>query len=160
MTLEVVRVFRVPMDLAGETSRHLQEAGAVGAERFVLWSGQRQDHVFWVQTVHVPRQTAFRTGAGLMVHVDGDELHRLNLWLFENHQEIGVQVHSHPTEAYHSELDDTYPIATTRGALSIVVPDFAVRGLLGSGVAVYRLSEKGWDELSEATVRAVLHYEE
>jgi hypothetical protein len=85
---------------------------------------------------------------GLCVRVEGDELHRLNVWLFEHSENLAVQVHSHPTEAYHSETDNTYPIVTVRGGLSLVVPDFGRAGLLGNGVACYRLGLSGCDDLS------------
>ena len=69
----------------------------------------------------MPRQTAYRLSEGLCVRVEGPELHRLNIWLYEHHELLAVQVHAHPTDAYHSETDDTYPIVTTRGGLSLVV---------------------------------------
>jgi hypothetical protein len=94
------------------------------------------------------------------VRVEGDELHRLNVWLFENHEELAAQVHSHPTEAYHSGTDDTYPIVTMRGGLSVVVPDFARAGLRGDGVANYRLGKSGWDELSLEESRRLIEYED
>jgi hypothetical protein len=69
-----------------------------------------------------------------------------------------VQVHSHPTEAYHSETDDTYPIVTVRGGLSLVVPDFGRAGLLGDGVACYRLGFSGWDELSFEEAKRIIQF--
>ena len=87
-------------------------------------------------------------------------MHRLNVWLFENHEELAVQIHSHPTEAYHSDTDDTYPIVTMRGGLSVVVPDFARTGLRGNGVANYRLGTSGWDELSLEESRRLIQYED
>jgi hypothetical protein len=103
---------------------------------------------FFVRTAHVPRQTAYRTHHGLYVRVEGNELHRLNVWLYENREQLGVQVHSHPTDAFHSDLDDAYPMVTMPGGLSIVVPDFGAHGIRGDGVAYYRLSAKGWDEVA------------
>ena len=81
------------------------------------------------------------------VRVDASELHRLNVWLYEAQQVIGVQVHSHPRDAYHSETDDTYPIATLEGSLSIVLPFFGRDGWKSSGIAAYRLKKEGWVEL-------------
>ena len=76
------------------------------------------------------------------------ELHRLNVWLYEAQQIIGVQVHSHPADAYHSETDDTYPIATLAGSLSIVLPFFGRDGWESSDIAAYRLGQDGWVELT------------
>ena len=78
------------------------------------------------------------------MRVEADELHRLNVWLYENAERLAIQVHSHPTEAFHSDTDDAYPIVTTLGGLSLVVPDFARYGVRGPETALYRLSSAGW----------------
>ena len=160
MTFESVTKFIVPKHIVQETDRHLRAAGLDQAECFVLWSGVRTLDHFVVKTAHVPRQTAYRLQEGLCVRVDGDELHRINVWLFQHQEQLGVQIHSHPTDAYHSDTDDTYPIVTIRGGLSIVVPDFCRDGLMGKHVAYYRLSSAGWDELSSAEARRLLEYSE
>jgi hypothetical protein len=129
------------------TNDALREAGRDGFELFVLWTGVARGKRFDVGHVHVPRQTSFQEEEGLHVRVDGDELHKLNVWLFENGETLGVQVHTHPRKAYHSETDDTYPMVTSMGGLSIVVPNFGDRGVLGPGTAVYRLGESGWTRL-------------
>ena len=56
---------------------------------------------------------------------------------------VAAQVHSHPRDAFHSKADDRWAIVRHEGALSLVVPNFA----LGTTVAtflddtkVYRLS--------------------
>jgi hypothetical protein len=90
------------------------------------------------------------------VHIDGAELHRLNRWLFENGQMLGVQIHSHPTNAFHSETDDTYPIITTLGGMSIVVPHFGRNGLLGTGTVAYRLQSQGWVSLPDLALKKLL----
>lgn len=142
--LTELRRFRVPPHVVAVTDRALREAGAQGAERFVLWAGRVDGDEFWADTAYIPAQTSHTLPDGLCVTVHGDELHKLNRWLYENSQTLAVQVHSHPTRAYHSETDSTYPIVTQRGGLSIVVPDFAQRGVAGPGVAAYRLDSRGW----------------
>mgnify|MGYP005816957595 CR=1 FL=1 len=157
-TLESLSRFVVPTAIAERTDEHLREAGRQHAECFVLWSGEVDGDAFVVRTMHRPRQTAYRLPEGVCVRVDGPELHRLNVWLFEHGEQLGVQVHSHPTDAYHSETDDTYPIVTVRGSLSIVVPEFARAGVRGPGVAVYRLSETGWDEVPPDDLGRILQF--
>ena len=147
-TLETISQFVVPFTIVNATDAQLRYAGRTHSECFVLWSGVQDGDTFRVRSVHIPKQTAYRFPDGLCVRVEGDELHRLNVWLYEHGEQLGVQVHSHPTEAFHSETDDTYPIVTVRGGLSLVVPDFARDGLLGNGVACYRLGFAGWDGLS------------
>ena len=157
---ESIREFVVPADLCDETDRQLREAGLRGNERFILWSGIVRDDRLLVRTLHCPKQTAYRLARGLSVRVESDELHRLNLWLYENAERLAIQVHSHPTEAFHSDTDDAYPMVTTLGGLSLVVPDFARYGVRGSETALYRLSNSGWGELSPADAGRVLHMEE
>src|SRR5436305_15154353 len=120
MSLETVERFRVPRHIVQETEKALRLAGQQGFELFMLWSGIVRGDVFDVQTCHRPRQTTYKLASGLCVRVEGDELHRLNRWLFDHGEILGVQVHSHPTNAFHSSTDDAFPIVTVLGGLSIV----------------------------------------
>lgn len=147
MTLNQLEMICVPQTVVHETEGHLRRAGRRGLELFVLWSGTLSTSEFTVRTVHVPRQTSYRMKSGLMVRVDGDALHRLNSWLYEHRETLAVQVHAHPTNAFHSETDDTYPIVTATGSISIVAADFCRDGLISDASAVYRLGEHGWSEL-------------
>ena len=148
MTLKGVRKFRIEAGAIRETEEAIRSAGQDGYESFVLWSGTRDGDTFTVAMVHIPKQTSYKLNDGLCVRVDGSELHRLNVWLYEAQQIIGVQVHSHPADAYHSETDDTYPIATLAGSLSIVLPFFGRDGWESSDIAAYRLGQDGWVELT------------
>lgn len=144
MTLQGVRRFRIRASAIRETEEAIQAAGQDGYELFVIWSGTLDGDTFIVAEVHIPEQTSYKLDDGLCVRIDGSELHRLNVWLYEAQQTIGVQVHSHPTDAYHSETDDTYPIATLNGSLSIVLPFFGRDGWESSDIAVYRLRQGYW----------------
>jgi hypothetical protein len=148
VTLRSVRRFRIEASAIRETEKAIRSAGRRGYESFVLWSGTRGDDTFTVAKVHIPKQTSYKLDAGLCVRIDGSELHRLNVWLYETQQVIGVQVHSHPGNAYHSETDDTYPIATLNGSLSIVLPFFGRDGWGSSDIAAYRLGHGGWVEVT------------
>ena len=148
MTLQGVRRFSVEASTLQETVEAIRAAGLKGFELFVVWSGVRDDDTFTVVDVHVPRQVSYKRESGLCVRVDGSELHRLNVWLYEAQQEIGVQVHGHPREAYHSETDDAFPIATLDGSLSIVLPFFGRDGWASDDIAAYRLGQDGWLELT------------
>jgi hypothetical protein len=147
VSLEDVRRFDVSEDVVRITEKALQRAGSDGYELFVVWSGVQADEVFTVVTPHVPHQSSYKTREGLLVRVEGAALHTLNAWLYEKRERLAVQVHAHPTDAYHSRTDDTFPIVTELGALSIVASEFARDGLFAKGTAVYRLSEQGWLEV-------------
>ena len=149
MTLGGVRRFRIQASDIRETVEAIRTAGQDGYELFVIWSGIRDDDVFNVAKVHIPDQISYKLNAGLCVRIDGSVLHRLNAWLYEAQQVIGVQVHSHPADAYHSETDETYPIATLEGSLSIVLPFFGRDGWESSDIAAYRLGQGGWLKLTD-----------
>src|SRR5262249_18421679 len=138
-----------------ETEKTLRRAGAEGYEAFVLWSGRQNGRLFNIQTIHVPKQNSYRLDSGLCVRVDGDELHRLNVWLYEAGEILAVQVHAHPDDAYHSDTDDTYPIVATLGGLSIVAAEFCRTGLFTSSTAIYRLQRDGWTKQNADLVRVM-----
>lgn len=146
-TLEGIDRFLVPVQIVRETETALRAAGARGLEVFVLWSGVANGRLFEVRCAHLPRQTSYRLELGLCVRVEGDELHRLNRWLFDAGERLAVQIHAHPTDAYHSATDDAFPIVTALGGLSVVVPNFGRDGLLGMGTRAYRLGVTGWRAL-------------
>ncbi len=153
--LEAIRRFVVSREQVAQTERALQRAGRAGYELFVLWSGVANGPELQVRGCHVPRQTSAKTRRGLLVRVEGKALYELNVWLYEHHETLAVQVHAHPTDAFHSDTDDTFPIVTTLGGLSLVVPDFARRGVLVSDSAAFRLSRRGWDRIALDVIKVV-----
>ena len=156
MSLEHIRCFRVPSDLISRTERELRRAGREGYELFVLWSGTVNGNTIEISTVHVPEQTSYKTKGGLLIRVEGDALHQLNVWLYEHDQTLAAQVHAHPTDAFHSDTDDAFPIVTELGGLSLVAPHFARRGVLCKGAAAYRLAAEGWIEIPAGELTDVI----
>lgn len=157
MILEAVHRWLVSEAQVATTEHALSRAGRQGFELFVLWTGVVSDATFQVNHVHVPRQTSYQEEEGLHVRVDGDELHKLNVWLYEHGEALGVQIHTHPAEAFHSDTDDAFPMVTMLGGLSIVVPDFCRDGLGCSGTTVYRLtSGSGWVLQSPSSIQRLL----
>jgi hypothetical protein len=143
-----VQIVRVPLALALDAHAHLRQAGRKGYEAFALWAGVLIGTTFEVRHTLIPQQTGHRLPSGVCVTVDAPELHRLNVWLYQNKVTLVAQLHSHPTEAYHSDTDDEYPIATQLGSLSLVIPNFAAEPFSLRRCAVYRLLPgQGWAEL-------------
>lgn len=156
MSLSQATSFQVSRSICDATEKAILEAGFDGYELFVLWSGRVEGVSVHIEHMHVPHQHSYRGRSGLHVEVGGDALHELNRWLYEHGQQLVAQVHSHPTEAYHSETDDAYPMVAAIGALSIVLADFGQHGLSSPTTAVYRLSEHGWTELGSLDVNSLL----
>lgn len=129
---------------------HLRNAGNRGVEGVALFSGIKNGSIFEVETAIIPSQKAFNHEGGLLYTVEEEELHRINVWLYRNKQQLIAQIHSHPNVAYHSETDDKFPIVTTIGGFSIVVPDFGFGIISPENWAVYRLNSNcHWVELNK-----------
>lgn len=142
--LDVVGI-EVPRSAVEEAIAHLREVGASGYEGFSLWAGKVQGQLFRVEQNIVPIQYGQRSPDGVCVRVGPEELHRVNVWLYQNGMVLIAQLHSHPTEAYHSDTDDAFPIATTVGSFSIVVPNYARGPFCFKKCAIYRLMpRRGW----------------
>lgn len=150
----------LPKVLVDETQLFLREVGATGREGMVLWVGHAEEKLFRITNNMIPRQRGVKTKDGVCVIVDADEMHRINVELFRAGLRLIAQVHSHPTEAYHSETDDEYAIATTTGCLSLVIPDFAARDFDLEDCAVYRLNRNGdWQQVSPDRVKSLIAIE-
>ena len=144
LSLTTVETVRLPRSVAASTQAHLQSVGRRGLEGMALWAGVQEGGVFDVREMIAPRQQGVRSDHGLAVIVDGQELHRINLQLYRSGLRLLAQIHSHPTEAYHSAMDDEYAITTALGSFSLVVPDFAREPLRLERCAVYRLTARPW----------------
>jgi hypothetical protein len=152
-----INSFEFQNDCVENAYSFLKKAGKKSYEAVALFAGKIEGHNAVVTEVICPLQESSRSRYGLMYTVDGKELHRINLWLYENKLRLIAQIHTHPTEAYHSETDDEFPIVTTLGSLSIVVPYFAKGKLDYLDWAYYRLfSETSWEELEHSDIEKLI----
>lgn len=150
--LSAARSFAVPRWLLDATVGVLQTAGKNGLEAFVVWGGtvEKDGTEINFRSGLVPKQEGHTTPSGLLVTVSGESLFDVNRQLYARGEVLAAQVHSHPTDAYHSDTDDCFSLVTLTGALSIVVPSFGRGGSSDlTGWAWYRLAGKGeWTELT------------
>jgi hypothetical protein len=153
-----IRIVTIPQSIIAETHALLRESGIEGYEAIALWAGTfSAGSQFDVSAVIRPAQRATRTNDGLLASVDGTELFRVNKLLNDRGLRLLAQLHTHPTDAYHSDTDDTFPLLSARGSLSIVVPDFARDPLSFDKCAVYQLEAGNvWRELVLAHVRSLI----
>lgn len=156
-SLAHIEAVLVPRHVAAETQRFLQAVGLRGQEGLVLWVGNVIEKKCHVTQPLVPRQRGIRTADGVCAVVDSDEMHRINVELFKTGLQLIAQIHSHPSDAYHSETDDKHAIANSIGCLSLVVPDFAAGNFNLAKTAVYRLSRAGeWVELDQHSATGLI----
>ena len=136
--------------------KFLKYVGAKGVEGICLFAGKMDETMFIIKEVIIPIQKGYILEQGLMYAVDSEELHNLNVWLYENEMQLIAQIHSHPREAYHSLADDRYPIVDSYGGISIVVPNFASGEVSLFDTVIYRLSlNKTWDKLTSQEVKSL-----
>lgn len=143
-----MRTIQISNGLIDQTIDELQRGGAKGHERVVLWLGIPGD-VVRVTEVFVPQQTT----ASDYFHISREGMAQLMRHLREGDLMIAAQVHSHPEEAFHSKADDYWAIVRHVGALSFVLPYFALETTPDSFVAdaiLFELTEHNqWIEVSK-----------
>lgn len=150
-----IECVELPRGFLQKTTENLREFGRAGNEGFLLWLGRLDGTVARVEHVLVPPQNPIKSEDGVGYFITGETLFAVNRYLSANGLRLIAQVHSHPTHAYHSEMDDRYAIVTAEGGLSIVVPWFGEGAPVLELWAVYRLIRGRWTRLEERTVNAL-----
>jgi proteasome lid subunit RPN8/RPN11 len=116
-------------------------------EVFVMWPTkleEAKDAV--VSRCIVPAQQPGTSPYGVYVHIDGEELQRIQLENFSRGEYSVVQLHTHPSsDVRMSQLDREWEVVRHVGALSIIVPSYCAKGLLGlAGANVYERESGDW----------------
>lgn len=148
--LQIHRLY-IPDNILKETEHYLKEHGLKGMEGLVFWSGILTKKNQGVITSCIyPKQKS----SSISVDVDLNESARIHYLLFERNEFLFVQVHSHPGSAFHSIIDDNYPMTHKPGFFSIVVSSYALYGLKGlSGCEVFEYQGNGkWRRLAQKEI--------
>lgn len=145
--------YEVPRHVIDDSWDLLREPGEQGFEAVVLWVGTVHDETTASVVAAVrPGQRAMSGDGGCAVEVPPEALRQL-ISALPDHIVVLVRLHTHPGEAYHSPVDDTNMLIAHEGAISIVVPDFAVAALDLATCSVNELrSQDGWRELEPEEV--------
>ena len=159
--LQGVQTVLVDRSTIDELHAHLARVGRSGYEAVGFWVGTVEGAKANVTTAIMPGQTAGALNRGLAVVISGEELFRMNRWLHQNGLRLIAQVHTHPSEAFHSETDDEYAVLSEVGGFSIVVPDFASAPFSLRTAAVYRLDPQGiWQSVPSEAARKLFRIAE
>lgn len=142
-------VYRLRGSVLPQTRELLWESGQHGYEAVVLWLGTVLDELTAEIVLAIaPRQIAYRTDDGCAVEVPPEEIERLVSALGPG-QFVLARVHTHPSAAYHSSVDDQNLIIGHVGAISVVVPHFAAEPIELSVCSVNELQPNStWHELA------------
>ena len=125
--MDVPLTFCVPRDVLAETRRGARRDRRVRASRALsLWVAREPaDSGGRGPLCDRPRASGVsQRRGGLAVMIPDWAVSELITGLPVG-AHVPVRVHSHPGDAYHSSTDDTNRLLSHRGAISIVVPDFA-----------------------------------
>ena len=119
-------------------------------ESVVLWAGTARGREATVRRIVVPRQfsSAYHFDVPL-----GERL-RIAQEFATSGEQLLVQLHTHPGQAFHSPIDDRRALPRHTGALSIVVEKFAAKwhGNLREVSVNRHIGEGVWSELSPKAV--------
>ncbi len=119
----------------------LQHTGLERKEMVLLWLAFQAKKDIIIKEVFCPRQTA----ASDYFRIPRDSMEELLAHLRNKSLMVAVQIHTHQFEAFHSNADDRWAIMRHVGALSFVLPNFALQTSLDtfiSDVAIFELSKK------------------
>lgn len=114
-------MYVLPRRMLQGTFEKLRACGGNQRECQLFWLSTWQEPTKLVEVVH-PRHTSSRAG----LNVDSDWITEFWNQLSRSEHSVSVQVHTHPREAFHSAVDDAYPLLCHAGFLSLVIPDFAM----------------------------------
>lgn len=148
-----LRHYTVPQEILEQTTDFLRRRGKEGLEATVAWLGRVVDATHAeIQRAYAPEQIGYATDEGVAVEVTQQGLAAL-IAALEPGIFVLARVHSHPTRAYHSPLDDDNMLISHEGAISIVVPNFARDSIDLGTCSVNELRHGlGWQELSAEEV--------
>ena len=137
--------FLVPAAVVEDTERSFRSGQH---EVFVLWTSalDRTGTNTLISRAVTPRQRAGQTTLGVYVHIEGEELSRIQIANYRCGERSVVQLHTHPSaDVNMSGLDREWEVLRHAGALSIIVPRYGIAPLIGfRGVNVYEREDGGW----------------
>jgi hypothetical protein len=127
-------------DTIARTLSILQSGGQEGRECVVLWLARPENDRIQVAEVYRPIHEAEKD----VFWITEPGMDALKARLRATRTMVAAQIHTHPGPAYHSAADDRWAIVRHEGALSLVLPNFALNSTANSfaaDVKVYRLNQ-------------------
>lgn len=147
----VAEPLRLGEGLVEQTLARLRNCGAGRRECVVFWTGPLVAPALADGLLH----PLHRAGLG-GYEVDQGWLARTWTQLAAEGRAIRAQVHTHPREAFHSATDDAFPIISTAGFLSLVIPRFAAPPqTLGDAFLARLEADGGWSSHEPRSLLAI-----
>lgn len=132
----------LPMAIFKKTLEFFRKHGEEFLEALALWVGIESSNVFKIKEVWFPNQE----NSIISYYVSDIDVHLINVKLNKMKYSAIAQIHTHPDDAYHSQIDDQYPILVLSGSFSIVVPDLGNKSVnkILNEMVIYRLISGKW----------------
>lgn len=136
-------MYRVSMEQLARTFALLRQCGGGKRECQVLWASPWERPEAITSVVHPEhRSTA--------VSVDVDSKWLTDFWgkLAQDNVGVRVQIHTHPGAAFHSGIDDDWPVVQTPGFLSLVIPRLGLGDVGFEDAYLAKLDDNGiWQQV-------------
>jgi hypothetical protein len=114
-------VYRIPRRMIEQTFATFRSCGENQRECQLYWLSPWDNPLVLTEVVH-PKHWSSRYG----LRIESDWINQFWNDLAERGLGVRIQVHTHPSDAFHSATDDAYPLLFDAGFLSLVIPDFAM----------------------------------
>ena len=145
----------VSRSIISETFDFLQLYGKNEKEAHAIFAGMKQDEVFKISKVFFPKQD----NSGYTYEVNDGEDHKINVQMYDLGITAIAQIHTHPANAFHSDIDDEGASLVMPGSFSIVIPDYGyIKSENTDNWAVYRYSDLKWKWISNYRKRKIFHF--
>lgn len=113
--------YRVSQSVVKATFEYFRHCGAGQRECQALWISSWKERAIISEVIH-PQHSSTAVGFQL----DDDWMTELWARLALHDKGVCIQVHTHPGAAFHSAIDDAFPIIRSAGFLSLVIPNFGL----------------------------------
>lgn len=156
-----IKTIHITKSLFDETIKNLQRIGLEDKEGIVYWTGKLNGDDAKIKNLIVADEYPEFENYELFAKMPLLSSYKIGELIHQRNEILFVQVHSHPFEAFHSLVDDNYPISHRLGFLSIVVPYFGknVQDLQSCAVYEY-LGNAEWKKLTQNEVASRFKIEE
>jgi hypothetical protein len=143
-----VSALTLPRSLLEGSFGTLRACGAGRRECVLYWCASLEQPDRLIRAVH-PVHRAGPTWYG----VESAWINPFFLDLRRVHQTVRVQVHTHPSDAGHSAVDDRFSLVPAAGFRSLVIPGFAMGPIEFTDTALVQMQPDGaWGPLSPEEV--------
>jgi hypothetical protein len=137
--------------LLRETFTIFRTCGQGRNECVVYWAGPVSEPAVVDRVIHPDHD-----GAPDYYEIASEWLNTIWPRLYKEQIAIRVQVHTHGRRAFHSKLDDEFPLLQTEGFRSLVVPNFGLGAIGLEATYLAELHPGGvWLELNPPTELAI-----